>query len=454
MLESPGSLLRAWRIHRGWTQSDVATAVGARSTATVSAWETDTNRVPLDILERLDTLFAADGCLVDLVRAIRTPEGFSTPRLLWGHVFSRGPGWVWLRSTGGRQLNAYAYSGPIGIAINEDVDPQGVFISVAFMDPDWPAFVVLTEPGWVDFGRGTPPAWLDRPVKSHEGLRDTDLTRADQRVMSFYMQELRRRDQGDPATLRNRLRSMVDPARWDALEESYLGSAGRSVSTDGAVWATGPYPPRAPGELHLLHRRLREARGLSQAEAAASSTALLGTTAGTRPVSLHQVHNYEIGRASRIRYFPAILDRVYGAFGWTCYEEVAARRIGPRHFSVAFPKFWVGPVCITAVPVAADPLGGEIEFAWNRWKLVRELHPALTSFTFYCMPETWDLDVRVPPGWNIEAHMGQNPDALDANTGWVPVDEAASDEIFDEYVAGFLKVIGKTSDDLGRALGH
>jgi len=203
-----------------------------------------------------------------------------------------------------------------------------------------------------------------------------------------------------------------------------------------------------------MHRRLREARGLSQGEAAVTASEMRGLDTSAKPVTLDQIHNYETGRASRVRYMPAILDRAYGGFGWTCYERVAAKTVLPGRFRVVFPRFWLGPVCVTASPPAGDPFGGEIAFAWSKWRLVRNLPAKATSFTFYCMPGAWTLDVQVRPGWKIEAHMGQNPDALDANGDWVPVDETASNEIFDQFVVGWLRTVGQTSDNLARALGY
>jgi len=202
-----------------------------------------------------------------------------------------------------------------------------------------------------------------------------------------------------------------------------------------------------------MHRRLRTARGLSQSEAAKAGTELLGRDA-VKPVSLDQIHNYEAGRASRIRYLPALLDRVYGAFGWTCYEPVPVTRVRPGQFRVVFPHFWLGPVCVTASPVEIDAPGGEIIFTWSKWQLVRDLAATTTSFTFYCMPDASILEVRAPRDWKIEAHMGQDPDALDANGDWVPADGAADDEIFERNIAGWLRTIGKTTDDLERALGY
>lgn len=463
MLESAGWLLRVWRLGKGWTQAEVAAAVGVGTAATVSAWETDTNRIPLDALERLDEAFGAKGCLLDLVRALRTPEGFSVrdengnertqPRLRWGHIFLEGgPGWVWLRPARGRRVNGSAYAGAVGITISEDVDPGGVFIANKFMDPQWPAFVVLAEPGWVDFGRGVLPAWLDQPLKYQDDLRSYRFVRPRDRSVSFYIGQLRQRDRGDPTTLRDRLRSLVDPEGWDSMEASYRCPTECSVPPHGAAWATGPHPPATADQRRVMHRRLREARGLSQAEAATKVTHLLEGRADEKPVRLHQVHNYESGRASRVPHLPALLDRVYGGFGWTCYEPVTAMRVGPGHFTVRFPQFWLGPVCVTAVPLAVDPSGGQITFAWTKWQLVRDLPATATSFTFCCVPDAWTLDVRVPPDWEIEAHMGQNPDALDANSDWVPVDEAAGNEIFEHYVTGWLRILGKTTEDLARAL--
>lgn len=461
VLASPGKLLRAWRTELGWTQHDVAEVVHA-SVATVSSWETDTRRIPLGSLERLDAEFGAGGCLVDLVRAIGTPSGFWTydgdqnlvpqPRRYWGHVFPGPPGpvWAWVRPAHGSWLSACCHMGAAGLRIEAETGPEGAFFDSWYSSPHWLHHVVLTNPGWVDFGRGVPPAWLGRPVKTTACLRDLEIVNPRDLQVGFFAEELRRRDRGDPATLRERLRELAGPQRWDALE-AQLRTARPAPELAGSIWTqSDPRPPETPGQRRVLHRRLRRARGLSLADTAEAVTRLLPD--GARPVTLGQVHNYESGRTSRVRYLPALLDTVYGAFGWSSCERVPVEPTGPGSVQALFPDFWTGPVSVTAIPAARAALSGTITFIQRAWKLDRDLPAGPTSFWFCRVADETPLRVQVPPGWIVQARIGQAIDAIDANRDWLPVDEAAADEIFTTVVHAWLHYLGKTPADLDQAL--
>jgi hypothetical protein len=156
-----------------------------------------------------------------------------------------------------------------------------------------------------------------------------------------------------------------------------------------------------------------------------------------------------------------VLDMVYAGFGWTCYEPVPVTASGPTRFEVPFPDFWVGPVCVTAAPPDDQPddhpddqpAAETITFAWQRWKLDRGLGREEVTFTFCRIADDRPLIVEVPTGWQVTAHVGQHPDAVDANADWVPVDAGAAEWIFDHYVARTLTQLGRGWNELQAVLG-
>jgi DNA-binding XRE family transcriptional regulator len=269
----------------GWTQDDVARTVRV-SRAAVTSWETDARRAPARALENLDFALMAGGSLVDLVRGIssqgsRDCSRLAGPRRRWGHLFLRepGPAWAWVRPAAGDRVAGYCGMGLLGMPFDEVTGPDGMFLTTPHTSARLPMRVMLSEPGRVDFGRGTVPSWLERPVKTSAGLADAELARHP--IIECFAQEIRDRDRGSAQTLRDRLRALVGPERWDRLEsqvrrgEEPAGDAYHEPGTD-------PRPPDTAEERIALHRRMREARGMSQAGAAAAASALLARASGPR----------------------------------------------------------------------------------------------------------------------------------------------------------------------------
>jgi transcriptional regulator with XRE-family HTH domain len=463
VLGSPGALLRAWRTEMGWTQDDVARLVRV-SRAAVTSWETDARRIPVQALEDLDFACVAGGCLADLVRAVGSPQGSrdgswaAGPRRGWGHVFlgEPGPVWAWVRPAAGDRVAGYSRTGLLGMRFDEVTGPDGIFLTEPYASSRLPLRVMLSEPGWVDFGRGAVPAWLERPFKTSAGLADAEVITAGHPVIGYYVQEFRERDRGTPQTLRDRLRALVGPERWDRLESQV-----RRPQEPPADWhrngGTDPRPPATARGRMVLHRRLREARALSQADAAAAVSALLAGAGGPGEarVTRQQVRNYEEGRASRVRYLPALLDMAYGAFGWSCWEPVRVTRTGAGEFEAAFPGWWVGPVGVTAVPSAAFPSPGSLTLT-SRYRRFDCPLPgagsrAPVTVEHLRMPDEPPLRLRVPPGWHLQAHVGHGFDAIDADATWRPADAEAAGRLFEFSVQTWLRLLGRTRADLDRA---
>jgi transcriptional regulator with XRE-family HTH domain len=464
-LGSPGALLRAWRTELGWTQDDVARTVRV-SRAAVTSWETDARRIPAQALQDLDFACVAGGCLVDLVRAVGSSQGcwdgswVAGPRQCWGHVFPGEPGpvWAWVRPGTGDRVAGHSRMGLLGMRFDQETGPDGIFLTQPYASSRMALRVMLSEPGWVDFGRGTVPSWLERPVKTSAGLADAEVIITGHPVIERYVQAIRTRDRGAPETLRDRLRTLVDPERWDLLE-SQLRRRGEPADDPPRSAGADPRPPGVAEERMALHRRLREARAMSQADAAAAASALLAEAgrAEVARVTREQVRNYEEGRASRVQYLPALLDMAYGAFGWSCWEPVRVTRTGTGKFEAAFPGWWVGPVGVTAVPSAAFPSPGSLTLtSYNRRSdcpLPGAGSRAPVTVELLRMPGEPPLRLQVPPGWQLAAHMGHSADAVDADATWRPADAEAADRLFELSVQTWLSLLGRTKADLDRVLG-
>jgi transcriptional regulator with XRE-family HTH domain len=458
MLTSPGSLLRAWRKAHGWTQADLAAEVHVTAAA-VSAWETGVRGIPLRALERLDAAFGARGCLVDLARSVGT--GSLEPRPRWGHAFHGEPGpvWAWIRPAGADRVRGLARFRVVAYRLDHEVGPEGLFMVAPRLDPNWAVQVLTDCPVWVDFGRGAPPEWLGVPTVSSLGLRDIVLTHPTDPMLAHFIETFRRMDHGDPATLRSRLRALVDDGRWDALEHQWrLGADAPDPSAD--VMGGGPRPPREAGDQRDLHRRLRTARGLSQAEAAEAATRLLRSHDEVRPpsggptraVSAMQIHNYESGRTGRVRHLPALLDMAYDAYGFSCFERVRTSRARTDALHVHLPDFWLGPVTLAARRLGSRAGEGPMTLRWRHRRIEVSLPHDPVSFGCNRFPEDGDLTVEVPDGWTVDSWMGFDPDAQELLTDWVPVSADAGQVIFDRALASLRLAVGVSECDLRRAL--
>ncbi|WP_460630226.1 helix-turn-helix domain-containing protein [Intrasporangium mesophilum] len=458
MPTSSGSLLRAWRRASGRTQSELAAEVHV-SSAAVSAWETGVRGIPLGALDRLDSVFGAGGCLVDLARAIGTST--LEPRTRWGHAFHGEPGpvWAWIRPVRAGRVRGLARLRVFGLRIDHEVGPEGLFMVAPWMDPNWAVNVLTDEPVWVDFGRGVPPAWLDVPRMSSIGLRDVVLSHPGDPMMGRLVDGVRRLDRGDPRTLRPRIRSLVDGDRWDALEHQWRSGAG-SADWPMSDAHRDPTPPRTPDDHRSLHRQLRHARGLSQAEAAQAATRVLRTGdhmwphpgSRRRGVSPMQVHNYEVGRTGRVRHLPAVLDMAYGGYGVSCFEPVRTAHLRPDVVMAHFPDYWLGPVTLVVRPEAAPAPAGPVTLSWRSRRREVALAGEPVRLCFSRFPEDCGLTVEVPSGWTVGAWMGYDPDAVELHTDWVPVSPEAEQVILQRVLASIRLALGISEDAFERAL--
>ncbi len=455
MLSSPGSLLRAWRRASGRTQAELGEQLGVTSAA-VSAWETGVRGISLRALEELDVVLAAGGCFVGLCVAIGTM--LLEPRTRWGHAFhdDTGPVWAWIRPRRAGRLRGLARFRVFAFGLDHDVGPEGLFMVAPRLDPNWAVTVQTDVPVWVDFGRGVPPDWLGVPTVSSVGLRDVVLTRPSDPMLGLLVGSVQQLSGGDPDALRARLRALVDGARWDALEAQWRG--GVDVVPPCAP-LDDPAPPRTPEGRRALHRRLRAARGLSQADAAeVASRLVLGRNPrsagaeGPPAVSAMQVHNYESGRRGRVPHLPAVLDMAYDAYGTSCFEPVGTAALREGAVAVALPDFWLGPVTVVARPLARVAAPGPMTLRWRGRRLHVPLRSGPVALGCLRLAEDGDLTVELPPGWRLDAWMGYEPGAREVLTGWEPVSPEAGRALVRRALASVGRTVGVSPEDLSRAV--
>lgn len=456
VLTSPGSLLRAWRKADGLTQVDLGELVQV-SAAAVSAWETGVRGIPARALDQLDAALGAGGCLAGLSTSIGTSALEVRTRWSYGFHAARGPVWAWIRPPRAARVQGLARFRVFAFGIDHEVGPEGLFMQAPRLDPNWAVTVYTQTPVWVNFGEGVPPDWLGVPRISSAALRDVVLSRPGDPMLKLVVDGVQRLAGGDTVALRTRLRRLVDPQRWDLLEAQWRRG---EDAAPPPLAPGGPRPPRTVEGQRALHRRLRNARGMSQAETAAAVTQLLRERLPAAPVSSHarsavsmmQIHNYESGRRGRVPHLPALLDRAYDAYGFSCFEPVRTSRVRHDSVSAIFPDFWLGPVTLAVRAVTEGAGAGPVRLSWRNRRIEVALSSAPVSLGCIRFREDGDLTVQLPRGWTVEVRMGYDPDAVELITGWVPVSREVGRAVVDRVVSSLGLAVGVSETDLHRAI--
>lgn len=437
------NLLHTWRTQvAGCGQATVVAEIGV-SAGLASMWETGARRISIDHLRRLDGLHSADGALVDLALALDTPQGLP-PRTLWAHN-PQGPSrphWAWLRPRPGEgRVDALLLWGAFAFDCSAPCDDRGFFVTSPVSMPNPPVWVHLRAPGWVDFGQGRIPDELGVPAfeavtaarlstggQSPVGLVDPSVVtrfrrepRFAEAVVDFF---------GLKAELIRQVFSAVEPKNYMA-----------DLTTDppGPVAATRPFDGPAL-------RALREARGLSQADAAQLASDMLPD----HPVSEDQVRVLERGGNPRPRLLRSRLDTAYRGDGVTGVEDLDVA--GTRSpYAIEFPPFWIGPIWVALE--GDDPAPGRVELAFGRHRKHVMARPGVTLTCRRSIPEKEPLVVSCPPGWRVDAGVGHRPEARDVNWGWRDVNDASTrgDAPVHEL---FLGLFGRTRAEFERLLAR
>jgi hypothetical protein len=440
----------------GRNQAAVVKVLGI-SKGTLSMWEGGSRRPSFDQLVTLDACYGAGGALVDLALALGTPAGLPA-RHTWAHN-PQGPSrphWAWLRPPpGSGRVEAHLRWAAFGLGVAEPCGDNGVFVTSPVSMPNPAVWVRLARPGWVDFGRGEIPDGLGVPVVS--ALAAAEVAGGGHSAAGLVAPHIVDRFTGDPAFARAVLRFFGDR---DALVRQVFSTR---PGGDRVTWVTAhppeapearPHlgaapPPPSPPPVPVDLRRLRQARALSQADAAGLVTRLLPD----HPVSGDQIRGAENGGRPRTRLLRSRLDCVYRADGHSGTEAVGVREVGravrtEARFEVDFPWFWIGPVWVTFAPRGRST-GGRVGLEW-----AGDVKPMVVDCeaTVTCRRAAHDvgaLSVRCPAGWQVTAGTGHRPDARDVNFGWRHEGEPeAPPDVLDDVNEVFLHWFGRTRPEL------
>lgn len=434
------TLLARWRREVAHLPAEaVASSLGVAASA-LSNWETGKRRPSGTVIRMLDERYGAGGTLADLAWALTTPRALE-PMRTWWHNFvpGGGPVWAWIRPAGSEaSCNARIRWGPLGVAVRQAWDERGLVVTLPISVSTPPAVVELGRPGWVDFGRGPVPGALGLP-----------LVDAAPRLQVFYPAD------HSLHLVANSFRHLSSQpiglllARHPLLAESL----GRLTGTDagGLERPDADAPdhlalsrPERPGTVTPANsgfrrnrlRRLREARGLSQAEAAAASTALLPAA----PVTDDQVGLLEAGGSPRPALLEARLDVVYGARGTVTSHQLLAR-LGPRGHEVEIPPWWDGPIWVRFT-CASREMHTRVSLHRPPWLRQLDVENG-TTVAFRHTPGNPDpLGICVPSRWHPLVGLGAVAEARGVDDGWQPESLAARTRILRRYLPLYLQVLG------------
>ncbi|MDA8393278.1 MAG: helix-turn-helix transcriptional regulator [Actinomycetota bacterium] len=451
---SLGWLLRGWRKCVGMNASTVASLLGVGRPA-VSNWESGLRRPDAAKMARLDAAYGAGGALVDM--AVALPSTGALPaREVWRHNYGSGGGpvWGWVRlPAGATEARLSIRWGPLSVRANVRGGTDGLVVSVPVSVVNPGARVELSQPGWVDFGQGVVPDGLGLPVMN--GFSDLKLaSRTDPALEVFISKaKLLLGERGDwlgalKSFLGSRCELLEEAFGPDAFGRSDGGTssslpraAARENEIDGWQCGNGSSLP-LPGS---SYRALREARGLSQRTVAERVTRMLPTL----PVTDDQISLVEAGGRPKVRSLGSRLDALYRLGGYATLESVPTVSQGSRT-RVHFPHYWRGDVWVRFHSACGGP--GQVELRWAPWRRTVRLWPATTITTRLAYRDQPPLLIRCPTGWTVTAGMGHPPAAVDVNEGWHPCDPMAATAIFKEYYKCYLKMFGKSPEDLASLL--
>lgn len=449
-----GQILRAWREYAGRSAAEVARVMGFARSAIVMWEKGDRGRRQAEFVNTvkdygraLDLSPHEVDALVGLWQAAGTPR-IAHARADWAHNYDAqyGPVWAWVRTRSKHdQFAGAAQWGPFQTRFDASASGNGLIIQAPTSAPNPPFTITLTEPGWSDFGEGHVP----EQVASRLGITylrlgtfvgpktvwtATDwLSDSDHRYLQPTILET--------AHLATRL-----GMRWVFGQNR----SSRHALDGGEVEATAPPGAKVSDELGLLSQLLvlpataqeiREARGMSRAEAARRSTEYEPRI----PVTTNMIEELEYnGRIPSPPRTLTRLDMVYhadGRFGVdrTFHSSTHGASSDGTH-AITFARYWRGPVWIQTRH--DDPLAVcTVELTWGPWRRRQRIQANGVLTTRKATTDAPPLRVRVPPGWHVVAGLGAIPTALDINQGWYPHDIVGAISLIREGVRSVRRAL-------------
>jgi len=381
-------LLRTWRAEvAALPASDVAASLGVGRSA-VANWESGLRSPAPEVLVALDALYGAGGALVDLAGALGSPGGLDA-RAEWWHNYNAagGPVWAWARcETASMRLQLRW--GPLSLRVERRCDHRGMIVTVPASVANPPVRAEIDPPGWVDFGQGRIPRQLGIPRVN--ALAHVHLADPADHALWIIASRLRPALDGDGRWL-DKLKALLG-LRDDLIDEA-LTQAGPPVAVTDLTDRTLSPSRDAPYVWNgARYRRLREARGLSQLDAAKQAGALTPASG----VTDDQIALLEAGGHPRIPDLAARLDVIYGADGHSLCQALSTTATGEGTIAISPPPWWTGPIWL--VPSADDTtVPGQIVLRWPPWQQQLRLHPGTALTTRKAPGQHQPLIVEVPP---------------------------------------------------------
>lgn len=460
MWTDQAELLRVWR-------NNIATDASGRRftprTAAVACAKIDSDRAPSrqtiynwedprrdasprfeSGLATLDKAYRAGGALEGLVLA--TPKVFA-PRFIWSHNFvpltTKAPEsevtgnetssavwppttlsvlesevtgqdkvggrvWAWLRPgpNGDGIVDVRVRWGVFEASVARRTGDEGLFLTCRVSTPHPAAFIAWRRtPGWCDFGTGPIPRALGVEIISEVDVMTI-------RELSQSLRHLFRATWRAWAAVETPTASLQK--RLLVLLLKTPGVTGRRDATtppDGL-----PLDPWPDPNLGSDYAALREARGMTQRYAAdlVSSHLAPGQYVSSQQLSDFEEHR----RRTRVPYFASMLDRAYGADGFTCRERVnEIDAAGAGRSQVHFPYHWVGPIVITlSSPRGNGHETADMDLRWGSWHSPLRVRSGLGVTCRRDAPGAGEpLVIDHPPDWELTVELGYNPEAVDIN---------------------------------------
>ncbi len=469
---------------------------------------------PLDPvhMDRFDKGLHANGTLRDLLWAASTPAALPASEVWVANLRAadpyssspdrnriQRPSWLWLRTTGVAPSAAQVNWGPCTVIV--EVDPGlGTLLTTPISVANPAVHVRMLAPGWADFGRGRPPKALG--IREERAIPNMTFAKADNWAAWAVVTTLRQLSRRVP--------------RW---KDSLVDATNNQEFVSAALDNDDRYEPYRPldltsiDDLPLLGTAtfrtgggpgtVREGRRWSRTQAVAR----IADLDPDHPITEAQLRRFEKLGKSTVPLLRARLDLVYEAGGALGPDVVGTFEPGDGAANVQFPTWWIGPVWLRFVHSASSPsargdgwpgytlvgadgsLGAsESErMPVSRAKAVAHAPhlgdpsgegaggPAIAATCLQWWPwqrdlvvchgrvvtcrrastEQRDLVIRLPTGWQVEAGLGNHPDAVDVNHNWIGMDDAAKIRIARKGITMYAQVFGRTwADTRARVLGR
>lgn len=369
-----------------------------------------------EVIRFVDSALHAGGAFEGLAWAIGTPSGLE-PSTNWAHNYQprEGPVWIWIRPSSTSSHTAAEIScGPISLSVRMSSDDDGVVVTLPYAMPNPPFFVDLSRPGWVDFGQGEVPANLGLPTMNAMGPKKIDgkgvistfqllqaklqpNLRENRAWISFLLATLR----ADAVPIRGPVQSIpIDLTRFEDQDHDQF-SRDREAHCGGVGL-----------------RRLRLSRRLALRPAAIRASNLDPSS------PIHHTTLARIERGEAVRDWGSIsqrLDIVYGADG-RISQGIVKPMVDRGSTQFYFPAYWVGPVWVS-LQAPRDESHGLVRLQWGGWK--NRVHVRGNTVLTFRRAKPGEAEhqlvVIAPKGWVVRSGLGRIPDAVDINSGWLPV---------------------------------